>query len=112
MSDRLSLQLLLEFRIPPALAVGVRCDSFILNEYQYSGTDGKAKNLDNLIIVRVKVPPRRCSDDSITPTVATSPQPVKRGEKAVTGSLIWKSAEQESMDNASEDVSELSSHAK
>lgn len=68
-------------------------------------------NLDNLIIVRVKVPPYRCSSESITPTVATSHQSVKRGEKAVTGSLIWNPVEQEPMDSASKDVPKLSSLA-
>ncbi len=58
--------------------------------------------------MRVQVPPRRCSGDSITPTVATSPQSVKRGEKAVTGSLIWNSVEHEFMDSESKDVFELS----
>jgi hypothetical protein len=58
--------------------------------------------------MRVKVPPYRCSSDSITPTVATSHQSVKRGEKAVTGSLIWNPVEHEPMDSVSEDVSELS----
>jgi len=62
----------------------------------------------NLIIVRVKVPLPRCKGKSITPTVATSHQSVERGEKAVTGSLIWNLVEHESMDSESKDVSELS----
>lgn len=66
-------------------------------------------NLDNLVIVRVQVPLPRCRGNSITPTVATSHQSVKRGEKAVTGSLIWNPVEQESMDSVSKDVFELSS---
>jgi len=36
--------------------------------------------------MRVKVSPRRCSGESIIPTVATGPQSVKRDEKAVSES--------------------------
>lgn len=45
----------------------------------------------------------------MTPTVATGSQSVKRGKKAVTGSLTWNPAEHESMDSESEVVSDLSS---
>jgi hypothetical protein len=45
------------------------------------------KNLDNLISVRVQVPLSRCKSNSITPTVATGHQSVKRGEKMLAASL-------------------------
>jgi hypothetical protein len=72
-----------------------------------SSTQGwiaRYKNLDNLIAVRVQVPLSRCKSNSITPTVATGHQSVKRGEKMVTGSLNWNPIEHESMDSASQDV--------
>ena len=55
-------------------------------------------------------PSPRCRGNSITPTVATGHQSVKRDEKAVTTNLTSNPAEQESMDSESEDVVELSSH--
>jgi hypothetical protein len=48
------------------------------------------------------------SSNSITPTVATGPQSVKRGEKAISWKPHLVAAEHESMDSASEAVSELS----
>ena len=54
-------------------------------------------------------PSPRCRGNSITPTVATGHQSVKRGEKAVTANLTSNPVEQESMDSESKDVVELSS---
>lgn len=48
--------------------------------------------------------------NSITPTVATGSQSVKRGEKAISWKPHPVDAEHESMDSESEAVSELSSH--
>jgi|SRR5579883_480943 len=66
-------------------------------------------NLDNLMIVRVKVPLPKCRGKSTIPTVATGHQSVKRDRKVVSGSPIWKPIKQDSMSSVSEDVSKLSS---
>jgi hypothetical protein len=64
----------------------------------------RCKNLDNLISVRVQVPLSRCKSNSITPTVATGHQSVKRGEKVLAASLKRRSIEHESTDSESKDA--------
>lgn len=63
---------------------------------------------NNLISMRVKVPPYKCSGESITPNRRVGIQLLKRGEKEVMINLISNPFEQGLMSNESEGMLILS----
>ncbi|MGJ3248253.1 MAG: hypothetical protein ACFE0I_19485 [Elainellaceae cyanobacterium] len=89
--------------------IGVVCDSFILNEASTSGTDGEGRTSTTESPRGCKTLSPSARSTSIIPTVATGPQSVKRGKKAINWKPHPVDAEHESMDSESKAVSELSS---